>query len=69
MMEQVWILLEMLSGEKETGDAAEMGELKKTRGQKIQLTSTSKETSTIAIWRQEGTRNTNSDGLRGVMEG
>ena len=49
MMEQVGILLEMLSGEKETGDAAEMGELKKTRGQKIQLTSTSKETSTIAI--------------------
>ena len=59
----------MLSGEKETGDAAEMGELKKTRGQRIPLTSTSKETSTIAIGRQEGTRNTNSDELRGVMEG
>ena len=27
-MELVWVLLEMLRGEKETGNAAEMGELK-----------------------------------------
>lgn len=60
-------MLEVLSGEKETGDAAEMGELKKleARGFSSQVQGNFN----YSNMKAGGKGNTNSDGLRGVVEG